>query len=355
MKPKIAVAVSGGVDSLMAAYLLQQQAYSVEGIHFLTGFDPAGSRWASSDKNTHPISGIADQLGIPVSLVDCREEFQSRVVNYFVQAYARGETPNPCVVCNPGIKFGVVLQHATAMGADYLATGHYARIERGPRSICRLYRGADPRKDQSYFLARLSQQQLQRACFPLGTMTKSEVKALARRKGFSPAAESESQDVCFIKADAYADFLEAQSDFKARPGPIEDLKGNTIGEHPGLHRFTVGQRRGINCPAADPYYVVRLDTDGNRLIVGTKADGLSKKCRVKRVTWIVSTPDMPKRVHVRVRYRHRAAPARISMAGQSAVMVDFDTPQAAVTPGQAAVFYDGNEILGGGFITHANV
>ena len=350
MKPKIAVAISGGVDSLMAAYLLKQKRYSIQGIHFLTGFEPAGSSWASSDRSVHPIFGVGDQLGIPVELVDCRKEFQSRVVDYFVQTYGQGQTPNPCVVCNPRIKFGVILEHAKTAGAEYLATGHYARIKKEEGSICRLYRGADPQKDQSYFLARLSQQQLRHAFFPLGGMTKQEVKSLAEQKGFSPAADSESQDVCFIKADAYADFLESRPGFNSRPGPIVDQEGNVIGEHPGLHRFTVGQRRGINCPAADPYYVVRLDHGKNRLIVGSKADGLSEKCSVNHVNWIVNEPEMPMRVHARVRYRHREVPALISRKDHSSVQVDFDEPELAVTPGQAAVFYDDDEILGGGFI-----
>ena len=350
MKPKIAVAISGGVDSLMAAFLLQQEDYRVEGIHFLTGFEPAGSNWASSDRNIHPIFEIGDQLEIPVSIVDCRKEFQSTVVDYFVQTYSQGQTPNPCVVCNPRIKFGVILEHAKAVGAEYLATGHYARIQKDAGSIYRLYRGADPQKDQSYFLARLSQQQLRYAFFPLGTRTKQEVKSLAKRRGFSPATEKESQDVCFIKADAYADFLESRPGFKSNPGPIVDLQGNIIGEHPGLHRFTIGQRRGINCPAADPYYVVRLDIEGNRLIVGSEVDGLSEKCTVNQVNWTVSEPEMPMRAHVRVRYRHREVPALISQKRQNSVQVDFDEPQAAVTPGQAAVFYYGDEILGGGFI-----
>jgi tRNA-specific 2-thiouridylase len=350
MTSKIAVAVSGGVDSLVAAYLLLQEGCSVEGIHFLTGFEPAESGWRSSDTVSHPISVIGEQLGIPVTLVDCRKEFQSNVVDYFVRTYARGETPNPCVVCNPRIKFGVILEKAKNAGAGLLATGHYARIEKTAGDVCRLYRGADAQKDQSYFLARLSQQQLQQAVFPLGGLTKSTVKALAREKGLSPAVKLESQDVCFIKADAYADFLESQPGFEARPGPIEDLDGNVIGEHQGLHRFTIGQRRGINCPAADPYYVVKVDLGGNRLIVGAKADVLSDHCLVKKVNWVVSEPAMPKKVHVRIRYRHREVPASISRREQKAVWVDFETPQPAVTPGQAAVFYDGNEVLGGGFI-----
>ena len=350
MKPKIAVAISGGVDSLMAAYLLQQENYPVEGIHFLTGFEPPGSSWASSDKTIHPIFGIGDQLGIPVSLVDCRKEFEDVVVEYFVQTYGRGMTPNPCVVCNPGIKFGIILEHAKTLGAEFLATGHYARTQKGAGRICRLYRGVDSRKDQSYFLARLSQQQLRHALFPLGEMTKQDVKSLAEKNGFSPATTSESQDVCFIKADAYADFLESRPGFRSKPGPIANIQGNVIGKHPGLHRFTVGQRRGINCPAPNPYYVVRLDVAGNRLIVGSRADGLSKKCHVNQVNWIVNEPKFPMQVHARVRYRHEEVPAWISRKGKHSVQVDFDEPQAAVTPGQAAVFYDGDEVIGGGFI-----
>jgi len=350
MKPKIAVAISGGVDSLMAAYLLLQEGYRVEGIHFITGFELAGSDWTSADAATHPISAIGEQLGIPVTLVDCRKKFQSSVVDYFVQTYRRGQTPNPCVVCNPRIKFGVILEEAIKSGAIMLATGHYARIQKTGGPVCRLFRGLDPEKDQSYFLARLSQQQLQQAAFPLGGLTKSKVTSLACKKGFAPVVESESQDVCFIKAHAYADFLESQPGFKPRPGPIEDMDGNVIGEHQGLHRFTVGQRRGINCPAADPYYVVRLDVEANRLIVGTRADGLTGHCLVRSVNWIVSEPRMPKRVQVRVRYRHREVPASVSMRERDAVRVHFETPQPAVTPGQAAVFYNGEEVLGGGFI-----
>lgn len=350
MKNTVAVAISGGVDSMMAAHLLQRQGYDVVGIHFLTGFEPAGSNWASQQKDIHPIYRIGEQLGIPVTVVDCSQEFQSTVVDYFTQTYMQGQTPNPCVVCNPGIKFGILLAHSEKLGAAYLATGHYARVEKKKNHICHLYQGVDSKKDQSYFLARLTQNQLQRAFFPLGAMTKSEVKAMARQRGFEPVTTAESQDVCFIKADAYAEFLEAQPGFEALPGKIENMEGKIIGRHPGLHRFTVGQRRGINCPATEPYYVVRLDSAENRLIVGSKTDGLTRKCRVKQVSWIISAPEFPQRVQVRVRYRHREVSATITSADSDTVMVDFDAPLQAVTPGQAAVFYDHAEILGGGFI-----
>jgi len=342
--------MSGGVDSMIAAYLLRARGYEVLGIHFLTGFEPAGSKWASTEKEIHPVKRLGEQLDLPVTVVDCSNQFQAKVVDYFTRTYMRGQTPNPCVVCNPEIKFGILLKHAEKLGAARLATGHYARVETDGAGMRRLYRGADPQKDQSYFLARLSQQQLQRAIFPLGTMTKTEVRALAHQKGLQPAAASESQDVCFVKADAYAEFLETQPGFRSMPGKIEDMQGNVIGEHHGLHRFTVGQRRGINCPASQPYYVVGLDSGGNRLVVGAKADGLSRKCRVTRLSWIVSAPDFPCRAKVRVRYRHREAPASIGRAGKKTVTVDFDAPQSAVTPGQAAVFYDQDQVLGGGFI-----
>ena len=188
MKPTVAAALSGGVDSMMAAFLLKSQGYDVHGIHFMTGFEPAGSDWASTEKNIHPIYRVAEQLGIPVTVVDCSAEFQTIVVDYFTQTYMQGQTPNPCVVCNPRIKFGSILTHAEKLGAAYLATGHYARVIKDRDGVCRLYRGADPKKDQSYFLARLSQHQLQRSFFPLGAMIKAEVKAKARQNGLKPAA-----------------------------------------------------------------------------------------------------------------------------------------------------------------------
>ena len=351
MKIKLAVAISGGVDSMMAAHLLQTRGYEVSGVHFLNGFEPAGTPWASPDPSLHPVSRIGEQLGIPVTLVDCRKEFRNLVVNYFTRTYLEGRTPNPCMVCNPGIKFGVLLAHVRLSGARGLATGHYARTAKAADGRYHLYRGADSRKDQSYFLARLSQQQLAQACFPLGGMTKTEIKALARQKGFRPVTGGESQDVCFIKNGSSAAFLRAQPGFISRPGPIEDVRGNLLGEHQGLHLFTVGQRRGINCPAAAPYYVVRLDPAGNRLIVGSKEDVVVCGCRVNDVNWIVSRPCSPRRVRVRLRYRHKAVPATVTVNEEDAsAEVIFDDPQSAVTPGQAAVFYDNDEVMGGGFI-----
>ena len=352
MKSTIAVAISGGVDSLMAAYLLKEQGKRVIGIHFFTGFETT-SNYPNSNQSqaSHRIHEIGSQLEIPVKLFDCRIEFKKQVVDYFTQTYLAGQTPNPCMICNPTIKFGTLLAYARQQGAAYLATGHYARIEQDESGIFRLFKGIDPQKDQSYFLARLSQQQLAGARFPLGKMTKSTVKRLAEQKGLHPITTGESQDVCFIKGNSYGSFLSQQDGFIPEPGIIEDLHGKVLGKHDGLHLFTIGQRRGINCPASQPYYVVRLDRSRNRLIVGSKNDLLSSECNVIDINYIHDTPASPMDVWVRVRYRHKEVAAMLTPTDDKTAKIRFKTPQAAVTPGQGAVFYKGDEILGGGWIS----
>jgi tRNA-specific 2-thiouridylase len=351
MKQTIAVAVSGGVDSLMAAYLLKEQGRHVIGIHFITGFESASNftRKAGTELN-QPILDIGKQLAIPVEIVDIKAEFQEKIVGYFSRTYQSGQTPNPCMYCNPIIKFGTILAHAQKMGAQKLATGHYARIKRDNNGNYRLFKGIDPEKDQSYFLARLTRQQLFKACFPLGEMRKSDVKKMATQKKLHPATRGESQDVCFIKHNSYGDFLTRKIGLKPHPGLIENLKGRIIGEHNGLHLFTVGQRRGINCPAAEPYYVVRLDAERNRLIVGSKKELLSSACRVTDINWIGEEPSGPLEVSTRVRYRSKEVPSTVIPQDNKTAIVRFDAPQSAITPGQGAVFYRDDEIVGGGWI-----
>jgi tRNA-specific 2-thiouridylase len=358
MSRRIAVAVSGGVDSLIAASLLKDEpGTEVFAVHFITGFEqalPAAS--AGAPPRPHPVQAIADQLGIGLHVIDARAAFRENVVEYFIADYLSGRTPNPCIVCNPTVKFGAVLERAEALGADALATGHYARMGADPCGRPRLFKGADPQKDQSYFLARLTPHQLTRAVFPLAGMTKGAVRALAARRGLRPVASEESQDVCFIKGRSYREFIARQAGGAAfAPGLIENLSGEVLGEHPGLHTFTVGQRRGINCPAAEPWYAVRLDTRRNRLVVGTRADLLTRTCRVGRINWIAPAPRAPLQVHTRVRYRSPEAPSTFSPSGPREGKVAFDAPQAAVTPGQAAVFYRGDEVLGAGFIETEDV
>jgi tRNA-specific 2-thiouridylase len=346
MNPSIAVAVSGGVDSLVAAHLLKQTTSKLVALHFRTGFETE-----PADRIRERIQSIGDQLDLPVHVLDLSADFRREVVDYFAAAYLSGLTPNPCAVCNPRIKFGVLLRRAAAVGAAQLATGHYADVRRGPAGRCRLFKGVDAQKDQSYFLARLTQAQLAKACFPLAALTKAGVREIADAEGFIPANAAESQDVCFIRTGAYPGFIAALTGRPAEAGLIETTDGKIVGRHPGLQAFTVGQRRGINCPAAEPYYVVRLDIERNRLVVGSKNDILSAQCRVVQINWIAPPPVEPLRVTARVRYRTPATPATVAPIDADSAWLRFDAPQPAVTPGQAAVFYDDNEVLGGGFIS----
>lgn len=340
MKQVIGIALSGGLDSLVAACLLKKQGHKVFGIHFKTGYEAL------------PDTNIADQLEIPLHIVDLSIPFKAEVVNYFIQSYQAAKTPNPCLICNPKIKFDLLLKKAQNLGADLLATGHYAIIKKDARGICHLFKGADPLKDQSYFLARLTKEQLAKACFPLGNWKKKDVMAFAKQNNLNPVTTKESQDICFIKKNSYAQFLASQPGFQSKPGLIENVHGQVIGEHPGLHHFTIGQRRGINCPAPAPYYVIRLDREKRRLIVGDKKDLLASECIVQDINWINQIPESRYKLTTRLRYRHKGTKALIQLlnSDNKTVRLKFDQPQSAITPGQGAVFYDGSEILGGGWI-----
>ena len=329
----------------------------------MTGFEPAGTR----EMICEGIYDIGRQVGIPTEIIDCSSDFKSKVVDYFVQTYLKGLTPNPCLMCNPQIKFGTVLSKVLLLGADALATGHYAQISRDPAAKYHLYKGIDPQKDQSYFLAFLSQSQLSKAMFPLSGYTKPLVRKIASENGLKPPASDESQDVCFIRGVSYSDFLQKHSqgmnlesgDEFSQTGPIEDVDGKRIGTHSGLHQFTIGQRKGINCPASQPYYVVEIDKKRNCLIVGFKEHLYKDECLVSGINWIAEPPYHSQRpddweysstVHIRVRYRHEAVPCRVITVNESTAKIQFKTSQSAVTPGQGAVFYSGNEVLGGGWI-----
>ncbi len=365
MKSLIAVALSGGIDSLVAASLLQNQNHRLIGLHFITGYetdlaydsqkkpasaDRAASFEAYKARALKKLAPIADHLDIDIDVVDCRAPFQTDVVDYFIKTYQDGKTPNPCLFCNPRIKFGTLLQAALARGAHALATGHYAMINKNSMGRCHLYKGVDLLKEQSYFLALLSQTQLKQACFPLGGLTKSEVLKLAKKENLVPADRKESQDICFIKNNSYGAFLDSRPEFNPRPGMIEDTEGKVIGQHQGLHLFTIGQRRGINCPAAEPYYVIRLDVRRNCLVVGWKQDLLVEECHVENINWINHQPEKPLDLQVRLRYRHKAVSATVYPTAGNCAGIRFNAPQAAVTPGQGAVFYRNDEVLGGGWI-----
>jgi len=292
-------------------------------------------------------------LDIPLFIFDCAVPFRSQVIDYFQRAYRSGETPNPCMVCNRRIKFGILLAAAQSLGADRLATGHYVRTRTAPDGRVKLFKGADPRKDQAYFLARLRQDQLAAARFPLGEMEKHRVIDQASRRGLQPMAKQESQDVCFIRDQAYGRFLTESLGFKPTPGDIEDLEGNCLGRHAGLHLFTIGQRRGINCPSSEPYYVYALDTALNVLVVGRKADLAASQCKVSDINWISPPESNSLDVQARLRYRSPAADARVTLTSPHNADVAFEQPQSAITPGQGVVFYAGDEVLGGGWISRA--
>ena len=347
MKRVTAVAVSGGIDSLVAASLIKETGDDVVGIHFTTGFE-------SGDTDTVYIAGdmaesVSRQLGIPVHIMNLEDQFKRYVVDYFVDAYTAGVTPNPCLVCNPLIKFGVLLDAAKKKGASRLATGHYAKVEKDHHGIFRLKKGIDPEKDQSYFLAFLTQSRLSSAYFPLGDLTKDEVKRIAEKKGLFPFSLDESQDICFIRHASYGRFLEKRG-IAPRPGPIVDTKGNVLGRHNGLHLFTIGQRRGINCPAQEPYYVLRINPTDNSLVVGFKPELYRNECRVDNINWVHERPSSPLSVTVRIRYSHKGATALIEPDSDRSARVKFESEQPAVTPGQGAVFYQGDEVTGAGWI-----
>ena len=344
MSSTIAVALSGGVDSLVSAHLLKEAGNDIIGLHFVTGYESGADSMAS----------IGHQLDIPLHVIDLRRPFNRKIVAYFIRTYLGGQTPNPCLICNPLIKFGLLFEHARRLGARKLATGHYARVVRRESSDYRLFKGLDRRKDQSYFLAFLTRRHLERAVFPLGEKKKSDVKALAIEKGLQPLHRNESQDVCFIKGTAYGEFVVKEAGIQPLPGDIVDRSGRKLGRHKGLHHYTVGQRRGINCPAPHAYYVLHIDPEQNRLIVGAREETLSPRCRVEKINWIRPAPKAPLRVQTRIRYRHRAAPSTLYPRCPESADIRFDQPQSAITPGQGAVFYDDDEVLGGGLISNWN-
>lgn len=361
MRKTIAVALSGGVDSLVAATLLKEQGHDLVGLHFLTGYeagvDATATRSSSAidrdrvkEHARERLVRMTASLQLPIYIIDLHREFKSLVVDYFSKTYRSGRTPNPCLVCNPSIKYGRLLDCARSLGATHLATGHYARIRPTPDGRFQLLRGQDPAKEQSYFLARLTQRQLAAAVMPLGDWTKDQTRRKAQTNGLQPASSQESQDICFIRNEGYGQFLTRQPGFTVQPGPIEDTSGRIIGRHNGLHRFTIGQRRGINCPASEPYYVVRIDTARNCLIVGFRDHLITPVCRVSDINWIVEPPGAACQVTVRVRYRHQAVAARLLPLDPATADVEFETPQAACCPGQGAVFYRDDEVLGGGWI-----
>lgn len=350
--PLVAVALSGGVDSSTAAALLKEQGYQVQGITLQFQAQPAreDAGTCCGDDAILQARRAAEVLGIDHRVVDCSAAFEEQILRAAWAEYDRGRTPNPCIHCNAQIKFGLLLEHALAHGARFLATGHYARIARQDTPSPRLCRGKDLHKDQSYFLFALSPRQLQHTLFPLGDHTKDEIRELARGFGLPNAERAESQDACFKTPEAgFAEALRLRFDRPAQPGDFVDSRGQRLGRHPGIHLFTVGQRRGHGLALGQRAYVMSIDPNSSQVMITTEEQDLEAGGLVARETSWAVPPQGRLEVEVQIRYRHQAVPAVIERE-EHQVRVHFQQPQRAVTPGQAAVFYQGSTVIGGGWI-----
>jgi tRNA-specific 2-thiouridylase len=365
----IAVAMSGGVDSSTVAALLVRDGRQVIGLtmqlwnqrrlpQLAGGEASSGSGRCCSLDDVYDARRVAEQIGIPYYVVNFEEQFEERVVKPFVEEYLAGRTPVPCTLCNNYVKFDRFLELADSVGARHIATGHYARVRYCSESgRYQLLRAVDGAKDQSYFLFGLSQQQLARTLFPLGEMTKPEVRELAQTLNLAVAAKSDSQEICFVPNGDYAEFLTAYLEERgeqlpADRGPIVTTAGRVLGEHPGVHHFTVGQRRGLGVAAGEPLYVISTDPQSQRVVVGGAGELLRGRFFASEVNWIsISAPGTPTRAQVKIRNKHAAVPAWLEPTSDPRrIEVVFDEPQRAVTPGQGAVFYQDELVLGGGWI-----
>ena len=360
--------MSGGVDSSAAAAILKEQG------HELVGFtmqlwnqrrglsvdehgEPLPSRCCSLD-DVYDARRVAEELGFPFYVLNLERDFERDVVEPFVASYLNGETPIPCVACNSRLKFASLDRLALSLGCDKVATGHYARVEYDSEARRhRLFRGRNLQKDQSYFLWELTQGQLSRALFPLGEMSKPEVRDVARASRLAVAEKAESQEICFVPDGDYAGFidryLEAEGETERLPGEgeITNARGEVLSKHGGIHRYTVGQRRGLGLASERPLYVVSIDSARNRIVVGNEEELLREEFTAASVNWIAYDASAePVRAEVRVRYRHQPAPATITPLEEGRAQIRFDEPQRAITPGQATVFYRGEEVVGGGWI-----
>ena len=346
--------MSGGVDSSVAAALLVDRGFDVTGItlRLWSCDDPSTESSCCNAESVRVARAVCDRLGIRHEVLEGLDEFEGRVLRPSWEEYARGRTPNPCALCNRDVKMDLLLARADQLGANAVATGHYARLTAAPTT---LLRGRDLDKDQSYFLFGLRPEQLDRLRLPLGDLTKGDVRARARELHLPNADRPDSQDACFAGGgEVFADALAIRFDGVTKPGPMVDVEEREIGRHDGIHRFTIGQRRGLGLSLGRPAYVVAIRADRGEVVVSTDPDDLlSMRLRATRISWLVRPP-WPARVQAQVRYRHQAVGARVTRTGEDSIAVAFDEPQRAVTPGQAVVLYDGARMLGGGWIEAAH-
>jgi len=351
---KALIAMSGGVDSSVAARLMSERGFSCIGCTMkLFNNEDAGvkpSKACCSLEDTEDARSVAYSIGMPYYVFNFTDSFKKEVIARFIRAYEEGRTPNPCIDCNRYEKFGRLYERAQILGCDYIVTGHYARIESTDGQYF-LKKGLDPAKDQSYVLYFLTQEMLSRTFFPLGGMHKTEVRALAEQYGFVNADKPDSQDICFVPDGDYASVIETNTGKTYPPGDFTDEAGNVMGRHKGIIHYTVGQRRGLGISSTEPWYVKRLDVPDNRVILSRNQDLFSKEVKVSDFNWISGhAPEGPVRCTAKIRYRHKEQPASAFPEGEDKVTILFDEPVRAVTAGQAAVIYDGDTVLGGGVI-----
>jgi tRNA-specific 2-thiouridylase len=350
--PRLVVAMSGGVDSSVAAWMLREQGRDLVGLFMRNGVHveehESAKKSCCSVADARDARMVAAQLGIPFQSVDLKDEFRA-IIRYFIDEYARGRTPNPCAVCNRDLKFNRLLSFARELGAEGVATGHYARLERSGGRV-ELHRGLDPDKDQSYQLFGVAEQHLERTHLPLGALKKSAVRELARKAGLKTSAKKDSQEICFVPSNDYRNLL-AQEQAQLHPGVLVDTSGAELGRHAGTEHFTIGQRRGHGIARGEPLYVVALEPESGRVVLGSRAECASRTMRVSGLNWIGFDPPASGSFRCEVQQRYRSTPAAcsVSVAGAEAE-VEFDEPELSVTPGQGAAFYRGTRLLGGGWI-----
>ena len=351
---KVVVAMSGGVDSSVTAALLKEQGYDVVGMMMRLWSEPGkeeSNRCCTPDSMAQA-RRVAAKLDIPFYVVDAKDVFRETVVEYFLEGYARGETPNPCLICNRKIRWTFLLDHALALGAEYMATGHYVRIQKAEDGRMNLLRAVDKSKDQSYVLHVLTQERLEHALFPVGDYPKPEIRQIAEKYGLPTATRKDSQDLCFLAGEDYRNFLQRNAAQMLQPGEIVTRDGRVIGEHNGLPNYTIGQRKGLGISSPVPLYVLGKDAAANQVIVGTQEELGSSELTARDVNWVSGeSPTESFRAEVKIRYTAKEASAWVTPVNNGdQAQVRFDAPQRDITAGQAAVFYQGDLLIGGGII-----